>query len=70
MIAAGAFGILSAAGITLGLAFLPFTAIVLAVIGAVTGVTLAITHWSEIHQALNPYLREMGSIINTLLPGV
>ncbi len=40
LMAAGAFGILSAAGLTLDLAILPFTAIVLGIVAAVTAVTL------------------------------
>ena len=48
LMAAGAFGILSAAGLTLDLAFLPFTAIVLGIVAAVIEVTLVITHWSDI----------------------
>jgi len=48
LMAAGAFGILSAAGLTLDLAFLPFTAIILGIVAAVTAVTLVITHWSDI----------------------
>ncbi len=48
LIAAGAFGILSAAGLTLDLAFLPFTAIVLGIVAAVAAVTLAVTHWGDI----------------------
>jgi len=48
LMAAGAFGILSAAGLTLDLAFVPFTAIVLGIVAAVAAVTLVITHWSDI----------------------
>ncbi len=48
LMAAGAFGILSAAGFTFDLAFLPFTAIILGIVAAVTAVTLVITHWSDI----------------------
>jgi hypothetical protein len=48
LIAAGAFGILSAAGIVADGAFLPFTAVVLGIVSAVAGVTMAIQHWGDI----------------------
>jgi hypothetical protein len=48
LIAAGAFGILSAAGVLGTISFGPFILIALAVIGAVAGVTMAIQHWGDI----------------------
>jgi len=52
LVAAGAFGILSAAGVVTAGSFLPFTATVLGIIAAVSLVSLAVTHWSTIMDAL------------------
>ncbi len=52
LVAAGAFGILSAAGVVTAGSFLPFTATVLGIIAAVSLVSLAVTHWSTAMDAL------------------
>jgi len=44
----GAVGLLTAGFIALNIPLLPFTAVVLGIVGAVAGVTLAITHWGDI----------------------
>ncbi len=48
LVAAGAFGILSAAGIVTAGTFLPFTAAVVGVVAAIAGATWVFTHWGQV----------------------
>ncbi len=48
LVAAGAFGILSAAGIVTAGAFLPFTAVVVGVVAAIAGAVWVFTHWGQV----------------------
>jgi len=47
LVAAGAFGILSAAGIVTAGTFLPFTAAVVGVVAAIAGAVWVFTHWGQ-----------------------
>ncbi len=67
LMAAGAFGILSAAGVVADITFLPFTATVMAIVGAVTLVVLAVTHWSDITRFLGQTVQGVGRQIGGFL---
>lgn len=52
LVAAGAFGVMAAAGVTVDIAFLPLTATILGVIAAIGAVALVIQNWDTVTAAL------------------
>ncbi len=64
LVAAGAFGILSAAGVVTAGAFLPFTATVLGILAAVTLVTFAVTHWGTVMDAFSGKLGSAWQVVS------
>ncbi len=64
LVAAGAFGVLSLAGISVSAAFLPVTATVLGVMGAITAATLVIQNWSTITGALTGRLGPLWQVVS------
>lgn len=70
LVAVGAFGILSAAGLTLSLSFFPFTALVLGIVAAIAGVTWAITHWSTVLGFLNDPLGALSGKFGLIGQGI
>lgn len=67
LIAAGAFGILSAAGFTADLAFLPFTAVVLGIVAAISAAVFIFTHWGDIMKFLGGVVSDVGTQIGGFL---
>jgi len=67
LVAAGAFGILSAAGIVADVSFLPFTAVVLGIVAAISAAVFVFTHWGDIMKFLGGVISGVGAQIGGML---
>jgi len=71
-VAAGAFGVMAAAGVTVDIAFLPLTATILGVIAAIGAMALVIQNWDTVTAALTgrlgPLWQGVGVGVMALMP--